>query len=103
MKCSNKFFAIAKEEPIANSDLWLQVNCKDTRLEEHEENKRELCSDKRQEIGKMVLKKGVGNTRKKIAKEMQNIGDILAPKYKGEVLRMLLQELKDRELNGIIP
>lgn len=99
-KCSNRFVAVAKERPIGESDLWLQVKCVDTRLKDHDEVKRQLRFRKREEIGKMVLKDGAANTRRKIAAEMQNIGDIPAPiLYKNEVLRKVLQELKDKELN----
>lgn len=66
----------------------------------HEELKKQLLFEKRKEIGKILMKDGAANTRRKIALDVQNIGDFPAPNlYKGEVLRKLLQECKDKELN----
>lgn len=99
-KCNNKLFATAKNKPITGADLWLEVKCVDTRLKPHEDIKRQLRFHKRQEIGKIVLREGAANTRRQIAKEVQNLGEFPAPiLYKNDVLRKVLQEAKDKELN----
>lgn len=100
-ECNNSFSAFVNEEPIDGADFWLQRKCCATRLDEdHEEIKRELRFQQRQDIGKVVLKEGAKGTRRKIALDVQTIGDFPAPNlYKGEVLRKLLQECKGRELN----
>lgn len=98
-KCANILQAICKDEPISGADLWLQVKCRDTRLENHESVQRQLRNKKRRDIGEKVLREGAANCRRNLARETVELGDLNAPTLpKKDVLRKLLQECRDKEL-----
>lgn len=102
-KCNNEFLAMCEEEPIPGADLWLQVKCRDTRLENHETVQRQLRYKKRRDIGERVLKEGAANLRRNLARETVKLGDLNAPNLPtNDVLRKLLQEFRDEEL-GVNP
>lgn len=98
-ECNNEFLGFIEEKPIPGSDVWMKVNCKDTRQNSHEEMKRQLRNKKRQDIGKEVITEGASNYRRKLAKKIQNLGDVEAPVlYKNDVIRKLIQETNDKKL-----
>ena len=101
--CNNEFHAIAKTEPCDGADLWLKIKTKDTRDTSHEPLKRQLKNEKRKLIGQHVLKDGVANTKRNIARKVLNLGDGSSPiLYTNDVLRKLMQECINEEL-GVDP
>ena len=98
-KCNSHFYGIVKREPEKGEDLRIEVKALDTSLGPHEEVKRQLKFQKRQNLGQQVLIEGAANLEKRIAREEMRLGDVNPPiLYDKTVLRKLRQEIRDKDL-----
>ena len=79
--------------------MKIEVKALDTSLGPHEEVKRQLKFQKRQDLGKQVLMDGAANLERRIARQEMRLGDVKPPiLYDKTVLRKLRQEVRDKDL-----